>query len=98
MYRVAKADSLGRNPDWLPPEKRFDAAAQEWFIERMRELNVEHKPQPAILMGRHLIELGLKPSKLFGEITKAVYELQLDGQVTTVEEAIAEAVELLRNK
>ena len=32
LYRVAKADSLGRNPDWLPEEKWFDSEAQEWFI------------------------------------------------------------------
>ncbi len=91
LYRVAKADSLGRNPDWLPKEKHFDAAAQEWFIEKVRGLNVEiEAPQP-ILLGRHLIELGLQPSRKFGEITNAVYELQLDGKVTNLEEAIAEA-------
>jgi len=38
LYRVAKADSLGRNPDWLPPEKRFGSEAQEWFIEKVRSL------------------------------------------------------------
>ncbi len=36
LYRVAKADSLGRNPEWLPKEKWFKAEAQEWFIERAR--------------------------------------------------------------
>ena len=95
LYRVAKADSLGRNPDWLPPEKRFKAEAQEWFIERMRELNVEHKPLPAILMGRHLIELGLKPSPQFKKIIDAVYEKQLDGQIKDLSEAIIEAKKML---
>ena len=45
LYRVAKADSLGRNPDWLPPEKRFGSEAQEWFIEKVRELQVEKRAQ-----------------------------------------------------
>ena len=58
LYRVAKADSLGRNPDWLPPEKRFGSEAQEWFIEKVRELQVEKKAPEPILMGRHLIEHG----------------------------------------
>jgi tRNA nucleotidyltransferase (CCA-adding enzyme) len=91
LYRVAKADSLGRNPDWLPPEKRFKAEAQEWFIERVRDLQIERRAPPAFLMGRHLIELGLKPSPQFKSILDAVYEKQLDGQIASLAEAIDEA-------
>lgn len=87
LYRVAKADSLGRNPDWLPPEKRFGSEPQEWFIERVRELQVERKPPDPILKGRHLIELGMEPSPLFRRILDAVYELQMDNQVSNLEEA-----------
>ena len=98
LYRVSKADSLGRNPEWLPKEKHFDAAAQEWFIERARELNVENDAPKPILLGRHLIELGQKPSKEFGEILKTVYELQLDGKIVNLEEAIAEARNILEKQ
>ncbi len=91
LYRVAKADSLGRNPEWLPKEKWFKAEAQEWFIERVRELKVEEEAPKPILMGRHLIELGLKPSPQFKKILDAVYEKQLDGQITNLEDAISEA-------
>lgn len=95
LYRVAKADSLGRNPDWLPPERRFGSEAQEWFIERVRELNIERKAPEPILLGRHLIELGLEPSRQFKKILDAVYEMQLDGNVTTLEEAVGAARVLL---
>jgi tRNA nucleotidyltransferase (CCA-adding enzyme) len=95
LYRVAKADALGRNPEWIPKEKWFRADAQEWFIERVHELKVETKAPEPILMGRHLIELGLKPSKKIGEITRTVYELQLDGKVTTLDDALAEARKLI---
>jgi tRNA nucleotidyltransferase (CCA-adding enzyme) len=95
LYRVSKADTLGRNPDWLPKEKWSNSDAQEWFIEKARGLNVENKPLEPILLGRHLIELGLKPSKQFGDILKSIYELQLDGKITNLEEAIAEAKKLL---
>ena len=91
LYRVAKADSLGRNPEWLPKEKWFKAESQEWFIKKVRELNIERKAPPAILMGRHLIELGLNPSPQFKKIIDAVYEKQLDGQITNLTEAIDEA-------
>lgn len=98
LYRVAKADSLGRNPDWLPKEKWFDAAAQEWFIEKVRELAIEKTAPDPILMGRHLIELGLEPSPEFKQILDAVYELQLDGEVTDIDQAIDEARKFIRTK
>jgi tRNA nucleotidyltransferase (CCA-adding enzyme) len=42
-------------------------------------------------MGRHLLEMGLQPGPRIGEITRAVYEMQLDGRVRTLEEAIEAA-------
>ena len=87
LYRVARADSLGRNAEWVPREKWFTAEAQEWFIARARELEVEQKAPAPILMGRHLLAMGLKPSPLIGEITRVIYEMQLDGRVRTLAEA-----------
>ncbi len=98
LYRVAKADSLGRNAPWVPREKWFDAEAQEWFIARARELSIERRPPAPILLGRHLLEMGLKPSPLVGEIQRAVYELQLDNCVRTLEEAKEAARALMENK
>lgn len=95
LYRVARADSLGRNADWVPREKWYDAAAQEWFIERARELDVESGAPAPILLGRHVLEMGLPPGPRIGEITKAVYEMQLDGRVTTLEQAQEEAGKML---
>jgi tRNA nucleotidyltransferase (CCA-adding enzyme) len=87
LYRVAKADSLGRNREDLPREKWFTSEAQEWFIQRAQELKVETRPPAPLLLGRHLLELGLTPGPRIGKITKAVYEMQLDGRVTTVDDA-----------
>jgi tRNA nucleotidyltransferase (CCA-adding enzyme) len=95
LYRVAKADSLGRNPEWLAPEKRFGSEAQEWFIERIRAIKVERRAPEPILLGRHLIEMNLKPSPLFKRVLDAVYERQLDGSVADLEDAIAVACELI---
>ena len=95
LYRVAKADILGRNAPWVPPEKWFDSEAQEGFIARARELSIERRPPEPILLGRHLLEMGLEPSPLVGEIQRAVYELQLDNRVRTLEEAKAAARELI---
>jgi len=95
LYRVAKADSLGRNAENVPHEKWFTAEAQEWFIERARELDVTSSPPAPILLGRHLLELGLEPGPRIGEITKAVYEMQLDGRVRTLDEARRAVRELI---
>lgn len=95
LYRVAKADSLGRNPEWLPKEKWFGSEAQEWFIEKVRSLEIEKKAPGPILLGRHLIELGEKPGPRFRPILDTVYEMQLDGKVADLAEAIAEAKKLI---
>ena len=87
LYRVARADSLGRNGDSVPREKWYTAEAQEWFIQRAKELEVEQQPPAPILLGRHLLEMGLEPGPQVGEITKAIYEMQLDGRVRSLEDA-----------
>jgi len=85
LARVAKSDCEGRKPGL------FDCTAMDWFLERARSLGVEHRPPSPILLGRHLLELGLKPGPRVGEILKTVYEQQLDNQVTTLDEAIESA-------
>ena len=88
LARLARADCLGRTGD-------FDCSAMDWFLERARALGVEHRPPAPLLMGRHLLEMGLSPGPRVGEILQQVYEKQLDGQITSVEEGIAEARRLL---
>lgn len=95
LYRVAKADSLGRNTEDLPREKWFTSEAQEWFIQRAKELEVEQQPPAPLLMGRHLLEMGLSPGPKIGEITQAIYEMQLDGRVSSLEDARDAAKELI---
>lgn len=91
LYRVAKADSLGRYPDGDRSKMIFGSEAQEWFIERVRSLQIEKKAPDPILLGRHLIDLGLKPSPEFKRILDAVYEMQLDGKVTDLRGALRQA-------
>jgi tRNA nucleotidyltransferase (CCA-adding enzyme) len=89
LARVAKSDCEGRAPG------QFDCSAMDWFLERARALGVEHRPPEPILLGRHVLALGLAPGPRVGEILKAVYEQQLDNQVRTLEEAIESARALL---
>jgi tRNA nucleotidyltransferase (CCA-adding enzyme) len=98
LYRVARADTLGRNGDWIPRDKWFDAKAQEWFIARAKELAVDQSPPAPLLLGRHLIELGLEPGPKMGEIIAAIYEMQLDGRVTSLDEAKQAAEKMISHR
>ena len=88
LARVARADCLGRTG-------QFDCSAMDWFIERARALGVEHRPPPPLLLGRHLLALGLPPGPRVGEILRQVYEKQLDGEITSIEAGIEEARRLI---
>jgi tRNA nucleotidyltransferase (CCA-adding enzyme) len=63
----------------------------DWFLERARALGVEHQPPAPLLLGRHLLDLGMTPGPRVGEVLKQIYEKQLDGEIQTVEEAIEAA-------
>ena len=75
LVRVSKADKSGR-----PPKGVESFPEGDWLLERAQALKIEDsKPKP-IIMGRHLIELGFKPSPMFKKILDATYEAQLDGK------------------
>ena len=89
LARVAKSDCMGRSGG-------FDCSAMDWFLERARQLGVQHAPPAPLVQGRHLLALGMKPGPRIGELLRAIYERQLDGTVTTTEEGIAFAREYNR--
>jgi len=89
LYRVSRADCLGRRPGQFAP------VAMEWFRDRARELEVSVKPPPPLILGRDVLALGVPPGPAVGRILKAIYELQLDGRVRTPEEALVEARRLV---
>jgi tRNA nucleotidyltransferase (CCA-adding enzyme) len=89
LARLAVADCLGREPG------RFNCDAMDWFLARARALGVEHRAPQPILLGRHLLDLGMTPGPDVGRILELVYERQLDGAVSTLEEAVAVARTLI---
>jgi tRNA nucleotidyltransferase (CCA-adding enzyme) len=69
--------------------------AAEWFIARARELGVEKGPPDPLLLGRHLLELGVQPGPQMGELLRRIYELQLDGKVTDLAQARERAIQII---
>jgi tRNA nucleotidyltransferase (CCA-adding enzyme) len=84
LARVARADCHGRTG-------RFDCSAMDWFIQRARAIGVERRPPAPLLLGRHVLALGVAPGPRVGEILAHVYERQLDGEIASVEQAVEAA-------
>jgi poly(A) polymerase len=54
---------------------------------RLTEITKEEFHPPHLISGRDLIEMGLQPGPLFTEILQAVEDAQLDGNISTSDEA-----------
>jgi tRNA nucleotidyltransferase (CCA-adding enzyme) len=85
---VAKADCEGRGGG-------FDCSAMDWFLDRARELGVQHAPPEPLVKGRHILALGVSPGPAVGQILKQIYERQLDGSIENLEQGTALARELI---
>ncbi|MBK9303973.1 MAG: HD domain-containing protein [bacterium] len=91
LVRVARADRLGRGDGSGP-----GFPAGDWLLERAAALDVRDAPPRPLVLGRHLIGLGLAPGPGFKAILDACYEAQLAGAIATLEEGVALAAKLAR--
>ena len=94
----AVAESLDLEATDLPTRGLGLVVGGHFYPLRSRSwaLGVEHAPPAPLVLGRHLLARGIEPGPRMGEILRAVYERQLDGSVTTVEDGIAFADEYNR--
>ena len=81
------------------PRKFYAAAGDAEFPEKLWQAAADFDlldvaPLP-YLTGKMLMELGVKPGKQMGEIIKQSFELQLDGKIKNVDDAVAWARERL---
>lgn len=91
LARLAKSDCLGRTG-------HFDCSAMDWFLDRARDLGVQHAPPDPLVKGRHLLALGLKPGPRIGVILRQIYEKQLDGTITSIDDGITLARQILEQQ
>ncbi len=79
---VARADHFGRTtPDALA--RSFPAG--EAFLAAARELEVEERAMPDVVLGRHLIARGWTPGPIFGKILDRCREVQDEAGWTEAE-------------
>lgn len=62
------------------------------LIDRMERLVGSIEP---IVMGRHLMDIGVKPGPLMGQMLQKLYDLQLRGEFDDLESGLVKAKELL---
>ena len=84
LARFSDADCHGRGGS-------FDCSATGWFLERAHALGVQHEAPAPLVLGRHLLALGVAPGPAMGALLKTLYERQLDGEITSVEDGIEAA-------
>jgi tRNA nucleotidyltransferase (CCA-adding enzyme) len=89
LATLVRADMLGRGPS------RLDTDVADWFAAQAKSLELTEGPPAPILMGRHLLPLGVPPGPRMGTILRLAYEGQLDGRFADLEGALTFARELI---
>ena len=87
LLRVARADDQGRPPGLCGGTSGGEDL--RWLAEKAERLRVADAAPKPILMGRHLIGMGFKPSRQFGQWLSACFDAQLDGAFSDLEGAVA---------
>ncbi len=71
---VMTADSMGR-----PPRPAVEPENVKLLLRRAHELELKQQAPRPILLGRHLIQIGLQPGAQFGRILDEAFDAQLEG-------------------
>jgi len=91
---LLEADCLSSHPiDKSREDTKFEAVVfLKEFVSTFEEVKVL---PPALISGRDLIEMGGKPGPKFREILDAISDMQLEGEIETVQEALEKARAML---
>jgi tRNA nucleotidyltransferase (CCA-adding enzyme) len=71
---VMTADSMGR-----PPRPAVEPENVKLLLRRAHDLELKQQAPRPVLLGRHLIEIGLQPGEQFGGILEKAFDAQLEG-------------------
>ena len=82
---LAESDYWGTR---LPGEQKPPCESVVWLKERVVSLDLEDSRPKPILLGRHLLEMGFSPGPKMGELLDQAFQLQLEGELNELEDAI----------
>ena len=83
LCRLVEADNSGRPP---LPKQLPDKMRQ--IKELAQQMAINQSPPQPLLLGRHLMDMGMQPGPRMGEILKSAFEAQLDGRFDTLDSAV----------
>jgi tRNA nucleotidyltransferase (CCA-adding enzyme) len=85
LVRLIEADASGR-----PPRPRGLPESAARIRDMAASQSVGEKPQPPLILGRHVLPYFQdRPGEHIGEVTRAAYEAQSDGEFSSEAEALA---------
>ncbi len=82
LCHIIAADYMGR-----PPKPVTFPDAVVLLKKRASQLQVNESALKPILLGRHLLELGMQPGRSVGDILLRAYDAQIDGKFEDLEGA-----------
>ena len=89
LLYVAEADYFGRT---LSLEPGYPAG--DWLREQLKILELKTGGPAPLLMGRHLLEQGWQAGPAMGKVLKTVFEMQIEGIVSDLAQALKAAEKL----
>ena len=89
LARVARADMRGT------PPKVHDEVPCDWLLQKARELELLASAPKPIILGRHLIALGMRPGPDFAPLLEKLFNAQLDGAFSDEEGGVELAKKLI---
>ncbi|MFP4082853.1 MAG: CCA tRNA nucleotidyltransferase [Candidatus Aminicenantes bacterium] len=92
MVCLDAADRAGRKEK---PVTGLDKEAR-WVLKKFKELKVSQETIKPLIMGRHLIKMGISPGPRMGKILKRLYQLQLDSDFETREQGLKVAEKIIK--
>lgn len=69
-----------------------------WLEKTVEEMKIDSEQLKPIVMGRHLLELGVASTPFMGKILSRIYEAQLDGDFDCLEDGLKFARNLLKEE
>jgi len=85
LVTFAKVDNFGRTTE---AAKQRSYPAGEWLLSEAEKIGVKESAPKPLVQGRDLIKLGIKPSGEFGIILAELFEAQIEGEFSTLEDGL----------
>ncbi len=89
LLHLAQARHQAERSEATGAAQSAESPAVAWLRDEAARLGVLEQPPEPLLKGRHLLELGFRQGPQMGEVLQQAFERQLEGEIGSLEEALA---------